>query len=208
MQLYTSTNGTNPQRVRIYLAEKGIELPKVELDLLAGDQTKPDYLKVNSLGTVPALKLDSGEVITESVAICRYLEELHPSPPLFGNNHIERARVEMWNRRVELEIYANAAWAVRHSHPFFKGKINQIADFATQQCEKTAARVAWLDQEMADGRAHLAGENFSIADITGYVAMSKLFPAIELAVPADLKHVTAWLARICERRSITAFAAG
>ena len=202
MQLYSSNNGTNPLRVRLYLAEKGIELDTVNLDMIAGEQTKPDYLRVNSLGLLPSLMLDSGEVITESIAICRYLEELHPDPPLFGASHLERARVEMWNRRAELEVYVNAAWAVRHSHPFFAGKMNQLPAFAAEQRDKTVARLGWLNKELEDKRAYLAGDNFSVADITGFVAINKLVPAANIPFAEELEHVHRWMTRIGERPAI------
>ena len=202
MQLYSSKNGTNPLRVRLYMAEKGIELPTVELDMMAGEQAKPEYLRINSLGLLPALVLDTGEVVTENIAICRYLEELHPDPPLFGSNHLERARVEMWNRRAELEVYANAAWAVRHSHPFFNGKVNQIPAFASDQRDKTVTRLRWLDAELADDRPFLAGKNFSVADITGFVAITKLVPAANIPLAEDLENVHRWLTRVGERPAI------
>lgn len=199
MKLYSSNAGTNPVRVRLFLAEKGLELPTVNIDLVAGEQTEPAYLKINSLGAVPSLELDSGEVITESIAICRYLEEVHPEPALFGTGAVERARVEMWNRRVELEVYQNAAWAVRHSHPFFAGKINQLPEFAQDQRDKTAGRLTWLDGELGDGRRYLAGENFSVADITGFVAITKLLGAAEIAVAPELTNVLSWLDRVQSR---------
>jgi len=202
MQLYTSKNGTNPMRVRLYLAEKDLKLPEIDLDLLAGDQTRPEYLLLNSLGTVPSLELDDGVVITESIAICRYLEELHATPPLFGANHLERAIVEMWNRRVELEIYANAAWAVKHSHPFFNKTIKQIPAFAAEQCDKTAEKLQWLDSEMADGRPFIAGDNYSVADITGYVALYKLLPALNMTVSPELTHLSAWVTRVGKRPAV------
>ena len=208
MQLYTSKNGTNPLRVRLYLEEKAIQLECVDLDMLAGEQTRPEYLRVNSLGLLPSLVLDSGEVITESIAICRYLEELYPDPALFGANHLERARVEMWNRRAELEVYANAAWAVRYSHAFFAGKMNQIPEFAADQRDKTVSRLDWLDKELADQRPYLAGDNFSVADITGFVAITKLVPAAEIPLSQELENVHRWVTRVGERPAIAAATAG
>ena len=114
--------------------------------------------------------LDDGTVITESVAICRYLEELHPEPPLFGTGAVERAKVEMWNRRVEFEIFGTIGNVAFHSDPFFAHRLTQFPAFAETERDHLPRKWAWLDREIADGRPFLAGENFSIADITGAVA--------------------------------------
>ena len=102
-RLYVSV-GPNSYRVRIFMAEKGVDLPRVEIDFGKGEHKSPEFLKLNSLGQVPLLELEDGTVISQSVAICRYLEELHPEPPLFGTDPVGRAKVEMWNRRAELEV--------------------------------------------------------------------------------------------------------
>src|SRR6476646_4043031 len=100
MKLYDLRTGTNTRRVRIFLAEKGVELPIGEVDMMKGENKSPDYLSKNPMGTMPLLELDDGTQLAESVAICRYVEELHPDPPLFGTTPIERALIEMWNRRM------------------------------------------------------------------------------------------------------------
>src|ERR1700733_12311508 len=104
MKLYDLRTGTNTRRVRIFLAEKGVKLPTVEVDMLKGENKDPAYLSKNPMGTMPLLELDDGSQLAESVAICRYVEELSPDPPLFGTTPIERALIEMWNRRMELEL--------------------------------------------------------------------------------------------------------
>jgi len=104
MKLYDLKAGMNPRRVRIYLAEKGIEVPSEAVDMMKGENRTPEFLRINPLGTLPVLELDDGTVLTESVAICRYVEALKPEPNLFGRDPLEQARVEMWNRRAEIEL--------------------------------------------------------------------------------------------------------
>lgn len=122
MKLYDLKAGTNPRRVRIFLAEKGITLPRVEVDMMKGENKSPGYLAKNPMGTMPLLELDDGTLIAESVAICRYFGELHPQPPLFGSTAVERALVEMWNRRMELEILAPITANFIHLSPFWEGR--------------------------------------------------------------------------------------
>jgi len=120
MRLYDLKTGTNTRRVRIFLAEKGLKLPTVEVDMLKGENKDPEYLSKNPMGTMPLLELDDGTQLAESVAICRYVEELHPDPPLFGTTPIKRALIEMWNRRMELELLIPIIDNFVHSSAFYK----------------------------------------------------------------------------------------
>jgi glutathione S-transferase len=117
--------GTNTRRVRIFLAEKGVKLPTVEVDMMKGENKSPDYLSKNPMGTMPLLELDDGTQLAESVAICRYLEELHPEPPLFGTTPIERALIEMWNRRMELELLRPITDNFLHASAFYKERLTR-----------------------------------------------------------------------------------
>jgi glutathione S-transferase len=130
MKLYDLRTGTNTRRVRIFLAEKGVKLPIVEVDMMKGENKSPDYLAKNPMGTMPLLELDDGTQLAESVAICRYIEELHPEPPLFGATPIERALIEMWNRRMELELLIPIIDNFVHSSAFYKERLSQVADIA------------------------------------------------------------------------------
>jgi glutathione S-transferase len=192
--------GPNSYRVRIFLGEKGIDVPRVDVDLMKGVHKQPAFLKLNSLGQIPVLELDDGAVITESIAICRYFEALQPEPALFGTDPVSQARVEMWNRRAEIELFGTVGDVALHSDPFFAGRITQFPAFADAQREAVPGKWAWLEREMADGRPFLAGETFSVADITGSVA-AWLGGAFGMAVPADLKNVNRWLERIRSRPS-------
>ena len=167
MRLYCG-DGPNSYRVRIFMAEKGIEVPQVRIDFEKGEHRSAEFLKLNSLGQIPVLVLDDGTVITESVAICRYLEELHPTPPLFGAGPRRRAarsrcgtgasssrcsaRSAMW--RCTRSSSSRTGWSSSRHSP-------------RPSARRCPQKWAWLDRELADGRAFLAGDDFSVADISG-----------------------------------------
>ncbi|TKW74974.1 MAG: glutathione S-transferase family protein [Bradyrhizobium icense] len=197
MKLYDLKAGTNPRRVRIFLSEKGVDIPKVEVDMLKGENRSEDFLAKNPMGTMPVLELDDGTFLSESVAICRYIEELHPDPPLMGTNARERALVEMWNRRAELELLRPITDAFVHLSPFWAGRREQIP--ATGEASRQAAlsRMAWLDAELA-GRPYLAGDAYTIADITAQCACV-LGKNTGTPIPPDLSSLTRWFAGVSAR---------
>lgn len=197
MKLYDLSAGANPRRVRIFLAEKGVEVPKVEVDMMKGENQTPEFLALNPLGRLPVLELDDGTILTESVAICRYFEELHPEPPLFGRTALERAQVEMWNRRMELEIMVPAAMTFQHTHDFWKGRLEQVPAWGEQCRDKVMERFAWLDGELA-GREFIATADYTVADITAQCGML-LGKAVGLRVPESLTNLTAWWERVAAR---------
>src|SRR5262245_50727625 len=132
MKLYQGI-GPNSFRVRIFMTEKGIELPRVQVDLIKGEHRSREFRELNSLAQIPVLMLDDGTVTTESVAICRYLEEIHPEPPLFGTDAADRAKIEMWNRPAELEIFGTVGSVPLHTEPLFKERLVQFPAFAETQ---------------------------------------------------------------------------
>lgn len=199
MKLYVAP-GPNSYRVRIFMAEKGIELPLVELDYAKREHKSPKFLKLNSLGQVPVLELDDGTVITESVAICRYLEALHPTPALFGSDAVSKGRIEMWNRRIEQEVFATMGNVVFHTNEFFKERVVQVPEFAETQKRAIPDKWTWLDREMSDGRAYLAGDDFSAADISGMVTLW-LSEVFSFEIPAKLSYVQSWNERLRQRPS-------
>ncbi|MEQ9642231.1 MAG: glutathione S-transferase family protein [Alphaproteobacteria bacterium] len=200
MKLYNGIGAPNPRKVRIFIAEKGIDVPRVDLDLQAGAARTPDFLAKNALGGTPIIELDDGTVITESVAICRYLEDLHPTPPLFGSDVVSRAKVEMWNRRMEIEVMNVCGAIALHTFEFFKTRLTQIPAVAEASKARMPQVWAWLDKELSDGRPYLAGDSFSMADITG-MCTTKLAEFTGTPVPDDLSHVSAWNARLRDRPS-------
>lgn len=195
-------NGMAPNglRVTIFLQEKGISLPTELVDIMGGGTQTAEYLTINALGEVPVLELDDGRILTESVAICRYLEGLNPDPALFGVDLEEQAVVEMWNRRVELKIFNVLGDIGRNEFELFKGRVEQFPDYAASQRQVLGERFAWLNDEMSDGRQFIAGEHFSIADITGMAAlMVCAFSQIE--IPARLAYLKQWEVSIKQRPS-------
>jgi len=203
MKLYDSKMAPNPRRARIFLAEKGITVPTEQVDIMTMQHKTPEYSAINPLQRMPALVLDDGTVITESIAICRYFEMQQPDPPLFGVGAKEIALVEMWNRRAENNFFANVAAVFRHLHPAMKElEVPQVPAWA----EANKPRVTWflqlLDGELAD-REFIAGDRYSVADITTLVAVDFMKPA-RLTVPDDLAHVKRWHAAVSARPSAKA----
>jgi glutathione S-transferase len=197
MKLFDMKAGMNPRRVRIFLAEKGVSIPRVEVDMLAGENRTPGFLARNPMGTMPVLELDDGTCIAESMAICRYIEALHPDPPLFGTGPLDQARVEMWNRRMEHELLLPLAQAFIHTSPFWAGRRPQVAEFGEVSRVHALARMEWLDGELAT-RRHIAGEAYTVADITAQCALL-LGRNTGTPIPAGLTHLLRWWAEVGAR---------
>jgi len=193
----------NPRRVRMYLAEKGISTPYADVDLLKREHKAPDFVAQNSLGQVPTLVLDDGTVISESVAICRYFEALHPDPPLFGTSPVELASVEMWIRRIELQLMTPVSMFWIHAHPLTASLSAQShKEFGEAQKRYALDRMRWLDREIA-GREFIAGSAFSMADIVAESVIDfARFTGIPL--PEDAMALAAWRGRIKQRPSFRA----
>ncbi len=190
MQLYDSAVAPNPRIVRVYLAEKGIEVPKVQVDLAAAENRQPEYLAKNPMGGLPMLELDDGTYIAETLAICRYFEEQQPEPALFGTDAKDKAVVEMWRRRMELEVAVPIMQTFRNTHEFFKGRIPQVAEWGEVMREAATKRLEWLDSVLAD-REWIAGDRFTIADITAMVGIDFGRPS-KIRIADDQKNLTRW----------------
>ena len=199
MKFYNAA-APSPRRVRIFLAEKGMAIPRVDLDLAAGDTRRDAFLRKNSLGGVPLLELDDGSVLAESQAICRYLETLQPEPSLFGRGALERARIEMWDRRMELEIFNPLGRIAQHSFDFFQDKLTQVPAYAQAQRADMAGKFSWLNEALSDGRPFIAGDDFSVADITGMAALM-VADFVDAVVAGDLTHLSRWSEMVRARPS-------
>ena len=197
MKLYDLKTGMNPRRVRIFLAEKGLAMERVDVDMSAGENKQPPYLRKNPMGTMPVLELDSGEYLSESMAICRYLEELHPEPNLLGATPLERARIEMWNRRMELDIMEPIRDGFVHLSPFWVGRRQQVAEYGLLAQALAKERLAWLDTELGQ-RAYVAGERYTVADITLQCALV-LGRNTGVAVPEELANLQRWYKSVTGR---------
>jgi len=203
MKLYDSKVAPNPRRARIFLAEKGITVPTEQVDIMLMQQKTPEYTAINPLQRMPSLVLDDGTVITESIAICRYFEMLQPEPPLFGVGPKDSAIVEMWNRRAEINFLSNVAAVFRHTHPAMKElEVPQVPAWA----DASRPRVAWflemLDRELAT-REFIAGDRYTVADITMLVAVDFMKPG-RLTIPEGAGNVRRWHAAVSARPSAAA----
>lgn len=200
MKLYDGGRAPNPRRVRIFLAEKGIEVTLIPVDMGALGHKSDEVTHRNPLQRLPILELDDGTTLTETVAICRYIEELNPEPALFGRGALGKAQVEMWQRRVELHLLMPVAHAFRHIHPAMKEwEVPQIAEWGEANKPKAVEFLRILDDHLADNE-FLCGDTYSIADITGLVAMDFMKPA-RIDVPQELAHVARWYAALKARPS-------
>jgi glutathione S-transferase len=202
VRLYDQPRAPNPRRVNIFLAEKGLEIPRVEVNLIAGEHKKADYLKKTGVPQVPALELEDGTVLTESVAICRYLEALRPEPNLLGRDPMEQVRVEMWQRLVEFRLFATVAACFRHTNPHLAVLEDQCADWGEVNRGRLHARLGELDSRLA-GRDWIAADRPTIADITALVAVEFL-RVIRYPMPEEYTSLRAWLARMQARPSARA----
>lgn len=204
MKLYDHPVAPNPRRVRMFLAEKQVEIPTEMVDLMKGDHRTEEYLKMDPLGRVPLLILDNGKCLAESVAICRYIEALHPEPSLFGRDAEEQAFVEMWQRRVEFELLLPLAHAVRHGLEMFQAlEPVQVREWAELSREKALERMQWLDETLKD-REFIAGDNFSIADITALCALDFALAVGGPKVPDGLTNLKRWRENVSARPSAAA----
>jgi glutathione S-transferase len=203
MKLFDGGRAPNPRRVRIYLAEKGIQVPLVPIDMGALEHKRETVSSRNPLMRLPVLELDDGTIITESIAICRYFEELHPEPALFGRGALGKALVEMWQRRMELNLLAVVAAAFRHIHPAMKEwEVPQLPEWGELNKPKAIEFLHILDRELA-GREFAAGDEFSVADITGLIAIDFMKPA-RIQVPAECTNVIRWHQALAARPSASA----
>jgi glutathione S-transferase len=203
MKLYDGGRAPNPRRVRIFLAEKGISIPAEQINLGALQQRSEAYTAINPMQRVPALVLDDGTVIAESIAICRYFEALHPQPPLFGAGALDSALVEMWNRRAELHLLFPVAAIFQHLHPAMKVMVDpQVPAWGEANQPRAFAFLEFLDGELKN-RPYIAGNNYTVADITALVAVD-FMRVSKLAVPDNLDNVRRWHHDVSGRPSAAA----
>jgi glutathione S-transferase len=203
MKLYDGGRAPNPRRVRVFLAEKGITLPTEQVDLGQLQQRSDAFTAINPMQRVPALVLDDGTVIAESIAICRYFEALQPEPPLFGRGALESALVEMWNRRAELHLLFPVASVFQHLHPAMKIMVDpQVAAWGEANKPRVTQFLQFLDGEL-EGRPYVAGQNYTVADITAMIAVD-FMRVSKLSVPDDLANVRRWHEAVSARPSAKA----
>ncbi|HEX4210332.1 MAG TPA: glutathione S-transferase [Candidatus Binataceae bacterium] len=203
MKIFDFPLAPNPRRVRIFLAEKDVQIVYVHVDITKGENRTAEFMEKSPLGGLPVLEFDDGTYLTESVAICRYFEGICPEPPLMGVGPRDVAFVEMWNRRMELEVFHPIANFLQHTNPVFKDQIKQIPEFAEMRRDHGLKRIEWLDSILAQ-RQFVAGERYTIADITAQVAIDLGLNFAELKLPDGVRHVKRWHEAVSSRPSAKA----
>lgn len=206
MKFYDCQTAPSPRRVRIFFAEKGLDIETVQIDLGKGEQFSEAFRKVNPDCVVPALELDDGSCISEVIAICQYVEDLHPEPVLLGSSPAERARVSMWNAKIEqqgllamMDAFRNSAKGLVDralTGPEAYAQIPELAERGRQRVQRFLYR---LNDQLADN-AFVAGENYSTADISAMVLVD-FATWIKIAIPDDASHLARWHAEVSKRPS-------
>lgn len=202
MKLYDDTLAPNPRRVRIFLAEKGIDVPLEPTSVMARANRTEAFREKNPLQQIPVLELDDGSYLSESLAICRYFECEQPEPPLFGVTSREQADVEMWNRRIELQLLMTAGAYWRHCHELTAPLGGQIPEAGEQGKARAEWILNWLNDDLA-GRDFIAGDRFTVADITALCVID-FAGFIGIPIPDGATNLRAWHERVSARPSATA----
>lgn len=203
MKLINSV-GPNPHVVRMFAAEKGIDLPMEDIDIMAGVNRESDYLAKNPAGGAPCLQLDNGNYLSEITAICEYLEEKYPNTPLIGTTAEERAETRMWARRVDLYINENLASGFRFAEglPLFKDRMTTLPEAAEGLKGIAQEKITWLDG-LIEGREYIAGDRLTLADILLYCFLS-FGTSVGQPLNENNKSITAWYQRMAARPSAQA----
>ncbi len=208
MKFYDYRIAPSPRRVRLFIAEKGLEIPTVEVDLRAKAQLDPVFLAKNAGGTVPVLELDDGTCLTETLAICHYLEQVHPEPNLMGRNAKEQALVLMWNDIQIFDGYLAFQEVLRNGHPAFKGRAlagpvtyEQIPAVAERGKQRAAAYFDRLEKRLAESR-FVASDRFTYADIAGFVYLGFAARTLGYDPAAERPSLQRWSAEVSSRPAI------
>ena len=187
----------HPRRVRIFMAEKGLAIDRREVDAAGGANAMPDFLRLNPLGKLPVLELDDGSAIAESLAICRYLEAMQPQPSLMGQTPQASAHVETWTLRMDHELSQPIALTFVHSSDYYRGRVEQVPEVASWARGRALQTMAWLNGELA-GRSHIAGEDYTLADIVAQCACI-LGKAVGLRIPPEMADLSRWFTQVSAR---------
>ena len=204
MKLYDNDFAPSPRRVRMFIAEKGLEsrgvrITRIPVDIAANETQSAAFLEVNPQGEVPVLELDDGTRLQESLAICRYLEALHPEPCLFGATPLARARIEAMTLGLMFRVYVPTTHAFRHTHRFWQGRVTQIAEYGALARDQVLAEWQRIDSLLAS-RPFVAGDTFSFADIVAFTTLEFGKPSGIRLQPAQ-QHLSRWYAEIASRPS-------
>ncbi len=200
MKLYDGGRAPNPRRVRIFFAEKGVPLPElVPVDIAKKEHRSEAFTRINPAQRLPVLQLDDGTALAETIAICRYIEALHPQPAMFGRDAKEQAMIEMWNRRVELGLFASVAAVFRHSHPSMAELEDQVPEWAEANRDQMDDHLWLLELQLA-ANPFICGEMLTVADITAGIAIDFMKPS-RIPLPEDFVHIRRWHGALSARPS-------
>ena len=203
MKLYGAPNpAPNPRRVRIFLAEKGIDLPETPVNMMKREHKSPEFRAKNSMGQLPTLELDDGTTISETVAICRYLDETNPGMSMFGTTPLEKALVDQWIRRVEFTVMTPVGMYWRHAHPRTAALLTQFKDFGESNAETYKGAQKYLDREL-EGHQFVVGDTYTMADIC-LLSTVDFAEWIGLPMEPEFEHLKAWHDRVTARPSANA----
>jgi glutathione S-transferase len=208
MKFYDFPGAPNPRRLSIFVAEKGLKIPTEQVNILNGGGRSPEFLKKNPFGGIPVLELDDGSYLSESVAICRYLEGLHPEPNLMGKDYREQATIEMWQRRMEMGLFGQIGRAFQNTSPLlapFIGK--QFPEYGAAQLAGAHQLLTVLNEQLK-GKEFIAGPRYTIADITALVAVDFGAQTVAFKIDPALKELTRWHRSVSSRPSATAQSQG
>jgi glutathione S-transferase len=208
MKLYDNKMAPNPRRVRMFIAEKGLSytdagIDVVNIDIAKGETFSDAFRKMSPYGGLPVLELDDGDCLTESMAICRYFEELYPDHPLMGGDAKSKAFIEMWNRRIEINLYQPVALSFRHGNPMWKAVTTQVAEFAEVSAADVDKNIHKLDKHLQHSQ-YVAGGAFSVADITAVCAIDFAKVISRRLNEEKHPHLARWHKQISARDSAKA----
>lgn len=202
MKIYDTQSAPNPRRVRMFLAEKGISAEYIQVDLKGGENLTPDMLKKNPMGKLPILELNDGTCISESDAICAYIEAAHPEPPLLGESALEKGITAMWQRRVDLHLMLPVVHCFQHTTGFFSDRMTPVSAYGEVAGKDAVKFLAELDKHLADA-TYIAGASFSIADIIALCAID-FAKVVKIRIGEQQTHLQRWYKLVSERPSAKA----
>jgi glutathione S-transferase len=202
MKIYETHTAPSPRRVRIFLAEKNIAMEYVQVDIAKGENLSAAMRAKNPMAKIPILELDDGTCISETISICRYFEELQPEPPLFGRTALEKAQVDMWQRFTELHLFMPVGMCFQHTTGYFKDRMTPIKEYGVEAGKQAQSFLNVLDERLALS-PYIAGEHFSIADITALCAID-FGRVVKIKMTDQQVNLNRWYAMINERDSAKA----
>ena len=202
MKIYDTKTAPTPRRVRVFLAEKGIEMDYVQVDLAKGDNLTQVMRAKNPIGKVPVLELDDGTCIGESDAICLYFESLHPEPALMGTSALEKATINMWQRQIEFCLFNQVGMCFQHSTGYFKDRMTPVPEFGKEAGINATKYLSLLDRRLGDNE-YMAGNAYSIADITAMCAID-FARVVDIRISPKQTNLLRWYKQVSARPSAKA----